>query len=253
MCRPATSSTCFSATGPPYPPTGGTNRRLSHPVAARACHGALTTSTCRHRSLVRPTDERVPLVAAADRALVDEADAADVELVVDDVGLEGRPLLRQERTVRGHGRHSRVRPKAQDPEVVLGMSLQVLLPEGLPDARPRGHEDTRACARDAGQPGPLAARHLPGAVELGRVLAEVPDGAARVLGVPVGRPLGEPARRVQAVADPGAADTLDDPCPAGDADDVTARLAVLDASVHERRPGPEREPRVVDRPDEAAR
>src|SRR4029450_2656025 len=48
-------------------------------------------------------------------------------------------------------------------------------------------------------PGSLCGRHVPLLVELGSVLAEVPDVAARVLGVVVERPLLEVAGQVEAV------------------------------------------------------
>jgi hypothetical protein len=78
-------------------------------------------------------DENVPLVAAAYRALVDQSDAAHVQLVVDDARLERGPLLRLEGAPRvDRGRAGR-RVEVEYAEVVLGMSPQELLAERLPD------------------------------------------------------------------------------------------------------------------------
>src|SRR6266576_4877168 len=177
-----------------------------------------------------------PFVAALDRLLPHEAGAAHVELVVEGVGLERRPLLRQE----GAARESDHR------EVVLRVTLEVLLPERLADLRMRRHEDARPCAVDACLPGSLAARDLAGPVQLRGGLAEIPDGAAGVLRVPVGRPLREATVEVEAILDRGAADAPDDLRAVGHGDGVTTAFAVLLTRVDERRARIQREPRIRD-------
>src|SRR5881394_3930211 len=69
------------------------------------------------------------LVAALDRLLLREADAVDVELVVERVRLERRPLLRQQRVRRRGVRQHDRRRRAQHREVVLRVTLEILLPE----------------------------------------------------------------------------------------------------------------------------
>src|SRR5438067_4418530 len=90
-------------------------------------------------------------------------------------------------------------------------------------------------------------------VELGRVLAEVPDVAAGVLAVPVGRALLEPAAEVEAVADGDAGNAHDFLRETGDDNHVPRPLTVLRPRVDVARPGAEREPRVVDAGTEARR
>src|SRR5205085_8966145 len=70
--------------------------------------------------------ELVALAPAVLGLLEHGPDPAHVELVVDDAGLERRPLLRQDSVRAEH---------AQDREVIFGLSLVELLPAGLPDAR----------------------------------------------------------------------------------------------------------------------
>src|SRR5947207_12123243 len=128
--------------------------------------------------------------------------------------------------------------------MVLGVALEVLLTERLADLWPRGHEDSRVCAVDTGLPRPLAARDLACLVQLGRRFAEVPDIAACVLRVPVGRPLRKPTVEVEAIGDLGAANALNLLRSLRHRDDVVAALAVLLTGVHERRARLQGKPRV---------
>src|SRR5205085_6479336 len=158
---------------------------------------------------------------------------------------ERRPLLRQERAARRHVRRLDVRAQAEDFEVILGLVLVVLLATGLAHLRMRRHVDPGFRAVATGLPRALPARDMPVRVELGGILAEVPDVAGLVLRVPVARSLLEAAAEVQAVADDDALGTRARLLLVPDRDDVTRRLSVLHASVHVRRPRPQREPRIV--------
>ena len=91
--------------------------------------------------------------------------------------------------------------RPSDPEVILGVALVELLPVRLPHLRERGHEDARHSAVNASSPRALRACDSPLRVELGRLLAEVPDVAPVVLRVPVRCPLCEPTGEVKAVVD----------------------------------------------------
>src|SRR3954452_18935302 len=71
----------------------------------------------------------------------------------------------------------------QDPRLVLGTALGVLLAVAQTDLRVSRERDAGHVAVFAGLPGAVFMRL---AVAIGdRVLAEVPDGSAEVLGVPV--------------------------------------------------------------------
>src|SRR5215467_9263702 len=99
---------------------------------------------------------------------------------------------------------------------------------------------------DACFPGALGARDVAVSIELGSVLAEVPDVAVRVLAVPVGRALLEPAPHVEAIAHRDAGHTFDAPDPVGGYDDVASGVTVLDSGVDPAGARQKREPRVVD-------
>src|SRR5207253_7441752 len=114
------------------------------------------------------------------------------------------------------------------------------------DLRPGEHEDARPCTLDAGAPGAVGVRHVSALVELGGVLAEVPDVALHVLAEPLGSAFAEVAAQVQPVLDDDARDAVDLPRSMGDEEDVASRLAVLDAAVDVGGAGLERVPGVVD-------
>src|SRR5207302_4895797 len=126
-------------------------------------------------------------------------DAPAVDLLVEDARLERRPLV-------GHDRRG---AHADDTEVILGLSLEVFLPPGLPDVRLWGEVDPRLRAVSARAPGALPVPHRAVPGELGRVLAEVPDVPGAVLRVVVARPLLEPAGLVEPVGDDRARRALD--------------------------------------------
>ena len=75
------------------------------------------------------------------------------------------------------------------------------------------------------------------AIELGRRLAEVPDVAVDVLGVPVLRAFLHDAADADRVLDHGRRDAVDDTRPVGDHVGVGGRLAIGHPAVVERRPG----------------
>src|SRR5207302_2134516 len=131
-------------------------------------------------------------------------------------------------------------------EVVLRVALVELLERGLAEAWMAREVDPRRGAVDAGRPGAFGALDVPVRVELGRVLAEVPDVAVRVLCVPVGGALLEPAKEVEPVADSDAGNALDLPRLVRDDDEVAGPLAVLHPCVDPVGAGEEREPLVVD-------
>src|SRR5438067_295977 len=207
---------------------------------------AITTRSAHLRSAPPHADQHGCLLRPPDRALEDLANPAHVVLVVDDGGLESCPLLRPQRVAERPVRGPDARVQAQHLELVLGLPLQVLLAVALPHPRVRRHEDARARAVDARVPGALPARDAPATVELGGVLAVVPDVPARVLYVVVVRALTEVTGRVDAVVDNEAAHATHDLRPLRDLEDVALRLAVLHTLVDQRGARREREPRVVD-------
>ena len=83
-------------------------------------------------------------------------------------------------------------------------------------------------------------------VELGRLLAEVPDIPFLVLRVPVRRSLVQPAAKEQPVLDDDAGCAVDHLRSVRDRHDVACWLSVLDAYVDVSAPWDEREPLVVD-------
>src|SRR6478736_6664303 len=196
-------------------------------------------------------DQLVALVAALLSLLEDVADPAYVHLVVDHAWLEWRPLLREQR-VRSSGRRDGTE-EADDLEVVFRVALEVLLLSGLADVRVPRHEDAGLPAVDACHPGALGTRDVSLCVELGGVLAEVPDVAARILAVPVDRALRQVVAEVEAIMDGDAGHALDLPRLPRDLDDVARRLAVLDPCVEVASAGEKREPGVVDAGGEARR
>src|SRR5207237_6747455 len=160
--------------------------------------------------------------------------------------LTGCPVRGHQRPLRGDVRSAKRRWDAQYLEVVLGVALVELLPHRLADARLRGHHYPRPGTADAGPPRPLPALDATLLVELRGRLAEVPDVSARVLRVPVLRPLPEATLQVEPVVDLGAAHTVDQLRLVRDGEDVTRRLAILDSTVDVGRSRLEWEPRVVD-------
>src|SRR4051794_4029610 len=79
--------------------------------------------------------------------------------------------------------HTRI--EVEDLEVILRVSFVVLLARCLAHLRSAGEKHPGPRAVSAGSERALATGHLPMPVELSRVLAEVPDVAGAILGVPV--------------------------------------------------------------------
>src|SRR5207244_12264035 len=112
-------------------PAGGARRSG---CAVPPSVGARRKTRCgRRRPLAPERDELQALVAALDGLLEHGPDSANVELVVDDAGLERRPLLRQQSVARRRVRDAHRSVQADDAEVILGVTLVELLA-----ARPAG-------------------------------------------------------------------------------------------------------------------
>src|SRR5204863_1827910 len=117
------------------------------------------------------------------------------------------------------------------------MPFQVVLTTAAAAGGTGGHIAAGLCSVGAGQARALAIRDVSPPVELRRRLAEVPDVPRAVLRVPVRRPLLEPALDIEVVVHRRRLDAFDHAGRAADRDDVTRRLAVLDAAVDVDRSG----------------
>jgi hypothetical protein len=84
--------------------------------------------------------------------LLDDADAADVVLLVDGARLQPRPFHGERRVGGGHEGHLDVLVQVDQPVLILGVSPPVLLAVGVADSWMRGHDDARAGAMHAGEP-----------------------------------------------------------------------------------------------------
>ena len=115
-------------------------------------------------------------------------DIPDVELLLDDLRLERRRVLGLERAREVAERDADRLVEAEHLRPVLGLARVVLLPVGHADLRLGGEQDARQRSVDARLPGARVAGGL-AVLELGRVLAEVPEVAVVVLRVPVERVL----------------------------------------------------------------
>src|SRR5690348_859414 len=105
------------------------------------------------------------------------------------------------------------------------MPLVELLQPPAADARMQGHEDAGPRAVHSCLPGALGGLYLALRVQLGRVLAQVPDRTGLVLRVPVAGPLLELPVQVEAVGHHGGVDALDVLLGLGDLPDVERALA----------------------------
>src|SRR3954469_4938321 len=188
-------------------------------------------------------DELVALVGAPLGLLENRPDAADVHLVVHNARLERRPLLR-EQGVR-FARRSHGTEESDDLEVVFGVPFQELLWPALAEPGVAGDVHAGFGAGDSRLPGALGAGDVAMCVELGGVLAEVPDVAVGILAVPVGGALFEPTLHVEAVVDRDTGDAFDHPGLVGDRDEVSGPLPVLHARIHPAGALQKGEPRVV--------
>src|SRR5262249_2004105 len=178
--------------------------------------------------------------------LEDRSDACDVVLVVEHARLERSPLLRLESGARPAVRNRHRCVEAQHAVVVLRLPGIVLLPPGLTGMRPRRHEDSGLGTVTTRAPGALPARDVACPIELGSVLAEVPDVPEVVLRVPVRRPLAELPTEIQAVVDDHARGAVDRDRAPRDGHDVARGLSVLDPAVDVDGPRDERVPAVRD-------
>src|SRR4029078_7661182 len=87
----------------------------------------------------------------------------------------------------------------RDVKVFLRFAFEVFLACRLARPRVREHEDPGFCPVAPGEPAAARVLDVPLPVELGGVLAEVPDAALRILRVVVAGSLLEPAMEVKAV------------------------------------------------------
>jgi len=165
------------------------------------------------------------------RQLRDFTDALDVVLVVQDVRFQGVGLLGAQGVAeRAIGHRDRGRT-VDHLEHVLGLALIPLLAEPATDLRVGLHEDPRLSAVDSGVPAALGADDPAATVQLGGVLAEVPDVATTVLGVVVAGPLGQDVVQIEPVLDHAGSDPIDQLGPPGSDKQVQRLLAVLCAGV----------------------
>src|SRR5438132_3214731 len=183
---PAASGSATARTSRPVDrPPPRSDRRARTPVAIAgqsSLFGDVAPPRPRDDLPTPEGDQREVLVAAFDGPLIGGPDPADVELVVDDAGLQCRRLDGQERVARGGGWRADAGREARDGELVFCLPGVELLAGAVADLGMRGHED--ACPRPthAGPPAPFPAYDLAVAVERRGVLAEVPDVALAVLG-----------------------------------------------------------------------
>ena len=85
--------------------------------------------------------------------------------------------------------------------MIFGLTLERLLLERLTDLRVGRHEDAALRPIASVQERALGAGHLALRVQLRGPLAQVPDGATLVLGVPIGGALSQDAVEGEAVRD----------------------------------------------------
>src|SRR5262245_8353218 len=198
-------------------------------------------------------DQTQGLARALDRHLGDLTDAPDVGLVVQDAWFQGGGLRGAQGVAERAEGHGDRRGAADHREHVLGVALVPLLAEPAADLGVGLHEDTGLGAVDPGVEGPLGADDVAVAVQLGGVLAEVPDVAAAVLGVVVAGPLFQDVVQIQPVGDHPRGHPVDRPGPCGGGDQVERLLAVLGAGVDQGLAWGERKQLVGDVGGEACR
>src|SRR5581483_6315189 len=99
------------------------------------------------------------------------------------------------------------------------------------DAVAGRHVDAWLGSVDASRPGARGACDVAAGIELGGLLAEVPDVAIRVLAVPVGCLLAQSTAEIEPIVDDDARHAVDRLRLVGDGEDVARGLAVLDAGV----------------------
>src|SRR3954469_843213 len=156
----------------------------------RSPDGAADRTIARRRAMVRPwldapvADELRPVRGARDGELEHDADTLRVDLLLDDVGLDAAEVARLERVLEPAVGNRGECVQADDARAVLGLAPVVLLAIGQADPRVRGEDDSRVGAVDACLPRAFLRLGL-SVLVLGRVLAEVPEVALAVLGVPV--------------------------------------------------------------------
>src|SRR5215470_2529611 len=187
------------------------------------------------------------LGGAGDVLGMDHADAPGVDLVLDHGGFQGGVILGTdgvgECAIRdGHGL-----ARFDHVYLVLGLALEVFLVEAVADGRVGFHDDAGLCAAYAGLPGAGGVGELAGLVVEGSGgLAEVPDVAVLVLGVPVVGVLVELAVAEHGVVHDHRRDAQDRFGVTGDLGKVAFGSVLGVAVVGGARAGREREVRVVD-------
>jgi uncharacterized membrane protein YbhN (UPF0104 family) len=191
-------------------------------------------------------DQLRELRRAGQRLLAHDPDARRVDLLVVRSRFQPRRFERRQRILELPAGNAHRAAALDDPRGVLCLATRELLPVAVRYLRVRLHHEARLGVVHAGLPG-AGGVDLP-VRQIGLcVLAEVPDVAAVVLGVPVGRVLELRAVVGRDVPDDARRDAFRDELRlVGDRDRVHLCLPVLGPAVDPRPADREREVRVVD-------
>src|SRR5262245_13041816 len=188
------------------------------------------------------------LAAAGHVLLADDAEAWAVDLQRHDARLQPAPLEAAQRVPDRAVRNLGLEAALHQPRLVLRVTAPELLTERLGGSRTRRHDDAGDRTLPAGLPRSLAALDVAVPVVRRGVLAEVPDVAAGVGGVPVVGLLGErPVGSPQDVLHDRGPDAHDQLLLVRDTHDLAEVLALVRAPVSEHQPGMQREVRVAHR------
>src|SRR5512132_650644 len=128
-------------------------------------------------------DEHELLVGPPDRHIADLPNAAHVVFMSEHLALDRGPFLGQERVCEGAVRHLHGLREADDREVIL----RVVMNEGVADGWCRLHDEAGQGSVETGAPA-FGGNDLP-ALDLLRILTEVPDVALTILRVIIEVPL----------------------------------------------------------------
>src|SRR3954462_3825826 len=148
---------------------------------------------CRPALWLREAHQLEQLGATGDVAFADDAQTRRVELQRHDALLEPAPLIAADDMPERPGRDGGLGVVLHDPGLVLGVPAPELLTVGVGRPRVRRHDRAGDRAADTRLPRSFPALHRPVRAERRSVLAEVPDVAGVVGGVPVVGRLGDGA------------------------------------------------------------
>src|SRR5919106_430513 len=135
--------------------------------------------------------QREDLAAARDVPFLHDAEAGAVDLHRDHVRLQPGPFEAAQGPLDGAVGNLRLEATLDQPRLVFGMTPVELLPEGVGRTRVRRHDDPSDGTLLARLPGPLVAVDVALLVVRRGCLAEVPDVAPGVGGIPVMGRLGQ--------------------------------------------------------------